>query len=40
MDKKYRYSGLTPELHSRLVYEHSELRKTHKNDYKQFFPRC
>ncbi len=39
MDKKYQYSGLTPELNLSLVYEHSELRNAHKNDYKWFL-RC
>lgn len=38
MSKTYKYSGLTPELHQRLVSEHAELRKTHKKgSYKQFF---
>ena len=38
MSKTYKYSGLTPELHQRLVSEHAELRKTHKkSSYKQFF---
>lgn len=38
MSVKYKYSGLTPELHQRLVSEHAELRKTHKKgSYKQFF---
>lgn len=35
---KYQYSGLTPELHQRLVSEHAALRKAHKKGYyKQFF---
>lgn len=38
MSVRYKYSGLTKELHSRLVSEHAELRKTHKKgSYKQFF---
>ena len=38
MSVKYKYSGLTPELHSRLVSEHAALRQTHKKgSYKQFF---
>lgn len=38
MSKTYKYSGLTKELHQRLVSEHAELRKTHrKGSYKQFF---
>lgn len=38
MSKTYKYSGLTPELHQRLVSEHAELRKAHKKgSYKQFF---
>ena len=38
MSVRYKYSGLTPELHQRLVSEHAELRKTHKKGtYKQFF---
>ncbi|WP_455473370.1 DUF1340 domain-containing protein [Streptococcus salivarius] len=36
--KTYKYSGLTPELHSRLVSEHAALRETHKgSSYRQFF---
>lgn len=35
--KTYQYSGLTKELHSRLVSEHAALKQTHKKDYKQFF---
>ena len=35
---KYKYSGLTPELHQRLVSEHAALRQAHKKgSYKQFF---
>lgn len=38
MSKTYKYSGLTPELHSRLVSEHAALRQSHKKgSYKQFF---
>ena len=37
MSKTYQYSGLTPELHSRLVSEHASLRKAHPRDYKRFF---
>lgn len=38
MSKTYQYSGLTKELHQRLVSEHAELKKTHKKgSYKQFF---
>ena len=37
MSKTYKYSGLTKELHSRLVSEHAALKQTHKKDYKQFF---
>lgn len=38
MSKTYKYSGLTPELHQRLVSEHAALRKAHKKgSYKQFF---
>lgn len=37
MSKNYKYSGLTKELHSRLVSEHAALKQTHKKDYKQFF---
>lgn len=36
--KTYQYSGLTPELHQRLVSEHVALRQTYKKgSYKQFF---
>lgn len=37
MSKTYKYSGLTKELHSRLVSEHASLKKAHSRDYKQFF---
>lgn len=37
MSKTYKYSGLTKELHSRLVSEHAALKETRKRDYKQFF---
>lgn len=37
MSKTYKYSGLTPELHSRLVNEHAALKEAHPRDYKQFF---
>lgn len=37
MSVKYQYSGLTPELHQRLVSEHASLRKAHPRDYKRFF---
>lgn len=38
MSKTYQYSGLTPELHQRLVSEHAALRQTYKKgSYKQFF---
>lgn len=38
MSKTYKYSGLTPELHQRLVSEHAALKKAHKNgSYKQHF---
>ena len=38
MSKTYKYSGLTKELHSRLVDEHAALRKAHKKgSYKQYF---
>ena len=37
MSVKYKYSGLTPELHQRLVSEHAALKEAHKKDYKQFF---
>nr|UVY28519.1 MAG: Protein of unknown function (DUF1340) [Bacteriophage sp.] len=34
---KYKYAGLTKELHQRLVSEHAALKETHKRDYKQRF---
>ena len=37
MSKTYKYSGLTPELHSRLVSEHTALKEAHPRDYKQHF---
>lgn len=38
MSKTYKYSGLTPELHQRLVSEHAALREAHKGSaYRQFF---
>ena len=37
MSKTYQYSGLTPELHQRLVSEHAVLKEAHPRDYKQFF---
>ena len=37
MGKTYKYSGLTPELHQRLVSEHAALKEAHPRDYKQFF---
>lgn len=37
MSKTYKYSGLTPELHSRLVSEHTALKEAHQRDYKQHF---
>lgn len=38
MSKTYQYSGLTKELHQRLVSEHEALKKAHKKgSYKQFF---
>lgn len=37
MSKTYQYSGLTKELHQRLVSEHAALKQTHKKDYKQYF---
>ena len=38
MSKTYQYSGLTKELHSRLVSEHAALREAHKGSaYRQFF---
>mgnify|MGYP002768170046 CR=1 FL=1 len=37
MSKTYQYSGLTKELHQRLVSEHAALKEAHPRDYKQFF---
>ena len=37
MSVKYKYSGLTKELHQRLVSEHAALKQAHPKDYKQFF---
>lgn len=37
MSKTYQYSGLTPELHQRLVSEHAALKQAHPKDYKQYF---
>ena len=38
MSVRYKYSGLTEELHQRLVSEHAALRETYKKgSYKQFF---
>ena len=37
MSVKYKYSGLTPELHQRLVSEHAALKQAHLRDYKQYF---
>lgn len=37
MSKTYQYSGLTKELHQRLVSEHAALKEAHSRDYKQFF---
>lgn len=37
MSVRYKYSGLTPELHQRLVSEHTALKEAHPRDYKQFF---
>ena len=37
MSKTYKYSGLTPELHQRLVSERVALKLAHPRDYKQFF---
>lgn len=34
---KYKYAGLTKELHSRLVSEHATLKEVHPRDYKQHF---
>ena len=37
MSKTYQYSGLTPELHQRLVSERAALKEAHPRDYKQHF---
>lgn len=37
MSVKYKYSGLTKELHQRLVNERAALKEAHQRDYKQFF---
>lgn len=37
MSVRYKYSGLTKELHQRLVSEHATLKQAHSKDYKQFF---
>lgn len=37
MSVKYKYSGLTEELHQRLVSEHAALKQAHPKDYKKFF---
>lgn len=37
MSVKYKYAGLTPELHQRLVSEHAALKLAHLRDYKQHF---
>lgn len=38
MSVKYKYSGLTKELHQRLVSEHAALKQAHKKgSYKQYF---
>lgn len=37
MSVKYKYSGLTEELHQRLVSEHAALKQAHAKDYKQLF---
>lgn len=38
MSKSYKYSGLTKELHQRMVSEHAALREAHKGSaYRQFF---
>lgn len=37
MSVKYKYSGLTEELHQRLVSEHAALKQAHPKDYKQYF---
>lgn len=37
MSKTYKYSGLTKELHQRLVSEHAVLKEAHPRDYKHHF---
>ena len=38
MSKTYKYSGLTKELHQRLVSEHAALKETHEgSSYRQYF---
>lgn len=38
MSVKYKYSGLTKELHQRLVSEHAALKEMHKgSSYRQYF---
>lgn len=37
MSVRYKYSGLTEELHQRLVSEHAALKQAHPKDYKQYF---
>nr|DAK31571.1 MAG TPA: Protein of unknown function (DUF1340) [Caudoviricetes sp.] len=37
MSVKYKYAGLTPELHQRLVNERVALKLAHPRDYKQHF---
>lgn len=37
MSVKYKYAGLTPELHQRLVNERVALKLAHLRDYKQHF---
>lgn len=37
MSVKYKYAGLTPELHQRLVNERVALKLAHLRDYKQYF---
>jgi hypothetical protein len=37
MSVRYKYSGLTKELHQRLVSEHAALKQAHPKDYKQYF---
>lgn len=38
MTVKYKYSGLTKELHQRLVSEHAALKETHEgSSYRQYF---